>query len=102
MQTRTLRCAIVWDIRRALRDPFGCSRYRSDRRHLGTECRQIEIQPRPSAEERIAHVRYGGQGGQGDVHRRGADGKPTAGEWIVVNDGKDTPMTGNRTPMCFH
>ena len=24
-----------------------------------------------------------------------AEGKPTAGEWIIVNDGKDTPMTGN-------
>ena len=25
----------------------------------------------------------------------GADGKPTAGEWMIVNDGRDTPMTGN-------
>ena len=25
----------------------------------------------------------------------GADGKPTAGEWMIVNDGRDTPLTGN-------
>ena len=24
-----------------------------------------------------------------------ADGKPTAGEWMIVTDGRDTPMTGN-------
>lgn len=25
----------------------------------------------------------------------GADGKPTAGEWMIVTDGRDTPLTGN-------
>ncbi len=60
---------------------------------MGAECRQVDIQPRPTAEEQIAQS--ADRGSQGDPTGVGRDGKPTAGEWTIVNDGRDTPLTGN-------
>lgn len=96
MRTRTLRCAIVLGIFVALfairsaaqgTDPI-----------IGTWVLNVaksKFSPGPAPKSESRTYVVAGQEIKATSTGVGADGKPTAGEWIIVNDGRDTPLTGN-------
>ena len=96
MHTRTLRCATVLGILVAL---FGIrSAAQATDPIIGTWVLNVAKSkfspgPAPKSESRIYIV--AGKETKATSTGVGADGKPTAGEWIIVNDGRDTPLTGN-------
>ena len=96
MQTRTLRCATVLGIVVAL---FGTrSAAQGTDPVVGTWVLNVAKStfspgPAPKSESRT----YVAAGKEIKVTSAGvgADGKPTAGGWTIVADGRDVPMTGN-------
>ena len=96
MQTRTLRCATVLGIVVAL---FGTrSGAQGTDPVVGTWVLNVAKStfspgPAPKSESRT----YVAAGKETKVTSAGvgADGKPTAGGWTIVGDGRDVPMTGN-------
>ena len=96
MQTRTLRCAAVLGIFVAL---FGIrSAAQGTDPIIGTWVLNVAKStfspgPAPKSESRTYVV--AGKEVKATSTGVGSDGKPTAGEWTIVNDGRDTPLTGN-------
>jgi hypothetical protein len=96
MRTRTLRCAAVLGIVVAL---FGTRSAAQDTDPVvGTWVLNVAKStfspgPAPKSESRT----YVAAGKEIKVTSEGvgADGKPTAGGWTIVADGRDVPMTGN-------
>ena len=96
MRTRTLRCATALGIVVAL---FGIrSAAQGTDPIIGTWVLNVAKStfspgPAPKSESRAYVV--AGKEIKATSTGVGSDGKPTAGEWIIVNDGRDTPLTGN-------
>lgn len=96
MQTRALRYAIVLGLFVAL---FGIhAAAQSADPIIGTWVLNVAKStfvpgPAPKSESRTYVV--AGKEIKATSTGVGADGKPTTGEWILVSDGRDTPMTGN-------
>ncbi|HYN05772.1 MAG TPA: hypothetical protein VES67_00135 [Vicinamibacterales bacterium] len=96
MHTRTLRCATVLAIFVAL---FGIrSAAQATDPIIGTWVLNVaksKFSPGPAPKSESRTYVVAGQEIKATSTGVGADGKPTAGEWIIVNDGRDTALTGN-------
>lgn len=95
MQTRTLRCATVLGIVVVL---FGIrSAAQSADPIIGTWVLNVAKSkftgPAPKSESRTYVV--AGKEIKATSTGVDAEGKPTAGGWTIVSDGKDVPLTGN-------
>jgi hypothetical protein len=96
MQTRTIRCSTVVGIFVAL---FVIpSAAQSTDPIIGTWVLNVGKStfspgPAPKSESRTYVV--AGKEIKATSTGVGSDGKPTAGEWMIVNDGRDTPLAGN-------
>ena len=96
MQTRTLGCAVVIGVFVAL---FGIhSVAQSTDPTIGTWVLNVaksKFSPGPAPKSESRTYVMAGKEIKATSTGVGADGKPTGGEWMIVNDGRDTPMTGN-------
>ena len=96
MRTRTLRCATVIAVFGAL---FGIrSAAQGTDPIIGTWVLNVaksKFSPGPAPKSESRTYVMAGQEIKATSTGVGGDGKPTAGEWTIVNDGRDTAMTGN-------
>ena len=96
MQTRTLGSVIVIGVFVAL---FGMrSAAQSTDPIIGTWVLNVaksKFSPGPAPQSESRTYVMAGKEIKATSTGVGADGKPTAGEWMIVNDGRDTPLTGN-------
>jgi hypothetical protein len=96
MPTRTLRCATVLGIFVAL---FGIRLAAQETDPIvGTWVLNVaksKFSPGPAPKSESRTYVVASQEIKATSTGVDADGKPTAGGWTIVNDGKDVPMTGN-------
>jgi hypothetical protein len=96
MQTRTLRCATVLGIVVAL---FGIrSAAQGTDPIVGTWVLNVaksKFSPGPAPKSESRTYVVAGKEIKATSTGVDAEGKPTAGGWTIVNDGKDVPLTGN-------
>ena len=101
MQPRTLGCAIVIGVFVAL---FGIrSAAQSADPIIGTwvlNVAKLKFSPGPAPKSESRTYVVAGKEIKATSTGVGADGKPTAGEWMIVNDGRDTQLTGNPDAEC--
>ena len=96
MQRRTLQCATVVGIFVAL--IAVCSAAQGTEPIIGTWVLNVAkstFSPGPAAKSESRTYVVAGKEIKATSTGVGADGKPTAGEWLIVSDGRDTPLTGN-------
>jgi hypothetical protein len=96
MQVRTLRCGLIIGVVVAL---FGIHPVaQSADPIIGTWVLNVaksKFSPGPPPKSESRTYAMAGKEIKATSTGVGADGKATAGEWMIVNDGRDTPMTGN-------
>ena len=96
MQARTLRCAMVLGIVVGL---FGTrSAAQGTDPIIGTWVLNVaksKFSPGPAPKSESRTYVMAGKEIKATSTGVGSDGKPTSGEWMIVNDGRDTPLTGN-------
>ena len=96
MQTRTLGCAVVIGVFVALIGIHSVAQ--SADPIIGTWVLNVaksRFSPGPAPKSESRTYVMAGKEIKATSTGVGADGKPTAGEWMIVNDGRETPMTGN-------